>query len=593
MIRILPIVVFLKFAALLLSGAYKKFWRYTDTHEIIKLAQVLLVPSLVMLVPRLFGLFPKGQDLFALSYGVLVIDFLLALSLLGAIRLLRAYLVEQRNIKNRLLKIGSEQKNTLVLGAGEAGLQVLRTVEMHPELGLKVIAVLDDDEKKHGMEVVPGALVRGPVDELSYWVDELSIEQIIIAMPSIDRQRAREINTLAAETGVDIRTIPGVDQLAGGQVTVEQIRKLSMEDLLGRDEVDLNLPEVNAYLKGKKVLVTGAGGSIGSEISRQLVKNCQIESLCILGKGENSIFNTLVDLNNIQDDLEERASESQLGGKVELVAKIADIRNGNRIRSIIEEFKPDVVFHAAAHKHVHLMELNICEAFDNNVLGTQNLAKLSGEAGVGTFVLVSTDKAVNPTSIMGTTKSLAEKVVLRVSDDFPQTKFTAVRFGNVLGSRGSVIQVWERQLRDSRPITVTHKEAIRYFMTIPEAAQLVIKSGAVANNAEIMVLDMGTPVNIYELAKQFIQLSGFDLDDVSIEIIGLKEGEKLYEELLTDAEFVESKLTEKIYKAKIGFDLEAREFDAELLTLEDCSSQNNGKELRSMLQKLVSQASLV
>jgi len=353
-----------------------------------------------------------------------------------------------------------------------------------------------------------------------------------------------------------------------------------MEDLLGRDEINLDTPEINKLLSGKKVLVTGAGGSIGRELCLQLAKKSKIKSICLLGKGENSIFEIYNELKNLQiEDLE-------------IVQVIADIKNYSRIDSVFETFKPEVVFHAAAHKHVYLMELNACEAFENNVIGTRNIAALSGKHQVGTFVLISTDKAVNPTSIMGSTKNLAEKVVLHISKQHPLTKFTAVRFGNVLGSRGSVIKVWEKQLQQGLPLTVTHKEVIRYFMTIPEATQLVIQAAAKAESSEVMLLDMGEPVRIYDLAEQFIKLSGFDIDDVGINITGLKEGEKLYEELLTSSEFVESKLTDKIFKAKIDSSLSDDELVSTIAELESLAKANQNSEIKKRLRDLLASFSI-
>ncbi len=571
--QILVLVIVLKLASLLIWGTYKRFWRYTDSHEIVYLARALFIPSLLMVLPRFTGISPQAGDLYALSYGVVLIDFLLSLTLLGGVRLLRYYMVRSGNIHERRASTDPSlgRKRTLVLGAGEAAIQAAKAIREHPEQGLDIVAALDDNPKKLGMQILRGVTVKGHLDDLARVVRESNIQQIIIAIPSANQELKRKLSLAANETGIDVRVLPGVDQLAGGKVTVDQIRKLSMEDLLGRAEVDLNEADVIQYLSGKRVLVTGAGGSIGSELCRQLVSKCEIASLCLLGKGENSIFE----------------AASSLRGKVQLETKIADIRNYSRVLHIVREFKPDIIFHAAAHKHVHLMELNSCEAFDNNVIGSRNIAQIAGECGVKSMVLISTDKAVNPTSIMGSTKNLAEKTVLMVSRKYPATKYTAVRFGNVLGSRGSVIKVWEDQLRQGLPLTVTHAEAIRYFMTIPEAAQLVIQGAAKANNGEIMVLDMGTPIKIYELAQQFIKLAGFSLEEIPIKVIGLREGEKLYEELLTDSEFVESKLTDKIYKARIDTSISEAELAASIERFTALSAVDNDTELKIELRKLI------
>lgn len=579
--KILPLVVLVQIAILIVSGSYRRFWRYTTVNDLIFLGRSLLFASSIILIPRFLGLNPKNFDLFAISYGVLAIDFLLALISLSSLRLLRYYLIEQRNIKKRLKEVSSKQKRTLIVGAGEAGIEVVKSIVSHPELGLKIIGLLDDDKKKHGM-FIENFKVLGAIKDVNYFVSENDIDQLVIALPSLHRSVIREVYNLCSETGADIRTIPGVDQLAGGKVTVEQIRKLSMEDLLGRDEIDLNTKEVLDFLKDKKVLVTGAGGSIGQELCLQLVTKCNIKSICLLGKGENSVFNTL------QSIYEKLGRDTEL----EIVQKIADVKNYNRINAIFSEFQPDIVFHAAAHKHVHLMELNACEAFENNVIGTKTVSEIAGKHKVKAFVLISTDKAVNPSSIMGSTKNLAEKVTLINSKNFPQTKYTAVRFGNVLGSRGSVIQVWQKQLASGQAITVTDQEAIRYFMTIPEASQLVIQASAKAQSGEVMLLDMGEPVKIYDLAKQFITLSGFSLDDVAIEFIGLKPGEKLYEELLTSQEFVDSKLTEQIYKAKIQTKITDEKLILKLHELEKIASENSNDNMKSALKELLQDLSL-
>jgi FlaA1/EpsC-like NDP-sugar epimerase len=580
--KLLPIVVLVQLSILIITGTYRRFWRYTSINDIIFLSRSLLISTAIIAVPRIMGMSPKSLDLFAVSYGVLAINFLIALTTLSSVRLLRYYLIEQRNIKKRLKDSNQAQKRTLIIGGGEAGIEVIKSIQSHPELGLKIAGILDDDIRKHGMNI-ENVKVLGAINDVKYFVSENDIDQLVIALPSLGRAELKEIYNLCSQTGADIRTIPSVDQLAGGHVTVEQIRKLSMEDLLGRDEIDLNTPEVLNFLKDKRVLVTGAGGSIGQELCLQLVTKCNISSICLLGKGENSVFNTL------QSIYEKLGRDTDL----EIAQKIADVKNKDRIDSIFAEFKPDIVFHAAAHKHVYLMELNACEAFENNVLGTKTVAEVSGKHKVEAFVLISTDKAVNPTSIMGSTKNLAEKATLITSKNFPETKFTAVRFGNVLGSRGSVIQVWEKQLASGQPITVTDKEAIRYFMTIPEASQLVIQASAKAQSGEVMLLDMGEPVKIFDLAQQFIQLSGFSLEDVAIEIIGLKPGEKLYEELLTSDEFVDSRLTDQIFKAKIQTRITDDELVSKFEEFKILAAANNNEEMKSQLRALLKELSLV
>ena len=584
LIRIIGFIILIKLLVFYFTGIYKKFWRYTKTEDLIQVGRSLLIANLLIVLPRIvLGLSPKAHDLFAVSYGVMIIDFFLSVTLICGVRLLRFYLKEQSNIKSRLKVLSSKTKNTLIIGAGEGGMEVLQAIKNHPELGLDVKGVLDDDAKKFGMSLLGSIQVKGAIVDVQYWVDELAIEQIIIAIPSSSLKERKRISLLCNSTGVDVRIVPSVDQLAGGNVDIREIRKLSMEDLLGREEINLNIPEVVEFLKDKRVLVTGAGGSIGRELCKQLLNKGQIKSLCLLGKGENSIFESRQELERLKHmKAQESAQTDELKINTEIIARIADIRNYSRIEHIIKEFKPEIIFHAAAHKHVFMMEENPCEAFENNVLGSKNLMELAAIHGVENFVLISTDKAVNPTSIMGKTKRLAEKLLLIHARKFTNTKYTAVRFGNVLGSRGSVIKIWEKQIEEGKSITVTDKEAIRYFMTIPEASQLVIKAASKAHSGEIMILDMGEPINIYELAKQFIQLSGLSLADVDIEFTGMRAGEKLYEELLTSEEFVASQLTDKIFKAKIE-EVEENALMEQILELSEMARvDNQGDLVRSL-----------
>jgi FlaA1/EpsC-like NDP-sugar epimerase len=554
--HILTMVVGIKLTIFIISGLYQRFWRYTKAEDIVQLAKALLISAIFIILPRFFDQNPNTEHLYAASFGVVAIDFFCSLGLLASVRLFRQYLTDQRNIRRRLKNLSNKLKNTLLIGAGEGGLEVLQALQTHPELGLNVVCVLDDDKQKHSMVMQSKVPVKGYVSDVKHWVDECAIEQIIIAIPSLSSQRKREIIQLCSDTGADIRIVPSVSQLAGGHVRLEEIRPVNMEDLLGRGEIDLEIPEVSSFLKGRRILVSGAGGSIGSEICRQIIRHGDVSEICLLGKGENSIFESWKELEALQHELENfYASEYQdyqfKPWQVKFTLAICDIRNLSRLNSIFSNFKPQVVFHAAAHKHVYLMELNPAEAFEVNILGSKNLMDLCANYEVENFVQISTDKAVNPTSIMGTTKRYAEKILIQAAKQNPKTKFSAVRFGNVLGSRGSVIKVWQKQLSLNKTINVTDKKAIRYFMTIPEASQLVIKAAAKANSGEIMILDMGEPINIYELAKQYILLSGFTLEEIKINITGLRPGEKLYEELLTADEFVENQLTDKIFKAKI------------------------------------------
>lgn len=515
---VLPFVVLIRTSFLFIFQIYSRMWRYTEINEILELIKPILCSSAVLAIPRVLG-FDAKDHIFAIPTGIIIIDSLLSLILLSFARLLRKWQIINRNIKKRqLFKISKSKARTLLIGAGQAAQELARKVLQHPELDIEIVCAIDDDIRKHNIKIAEGIRVVGQINTIGKIIKDHSIEQIIIAIPSMPPRQLREIVELCQATKLETKIIPGVDQLAGGQVTIEQIRKVSLEDLLGRDTVDLAIPEVANLINNKNILITGAGGSIGSELTKQLIKNFSPKKVYILGRGENSIFQLLQELQCIS--------------QFEFTPIICDIRNYKQLYYHISTLKPDVIFHAAAHKHVPLMEEHPIEAFENNVLGTDNLAQIAGKTGVGTFVNISTDKAVNPVNVLGLTKRLAELVVNSYTKEYPRTNYISVRFGNVIGSRGSVIPVWENQLKNNLPITITDKNAFRFFMTVSEAAQLVIKAGSTGNSSDIMVLDMGNEVNIDKLAKDFIKLSGYDPEQIKIAYTGLRSGEKLREELV-------------------------------------------------------------
>lgn len=514
----LPLVVIFRTSFLFIFQIYSKMWRYTELAEILELTKPILASSLILLVPRAFG-FSAKEHIFAIPFGVIIIDSAISLILLSSARLLRKWQIAQRNFKKRELSITKRAKvRTLLIGAGEAAQEMVRKVFQHPELNIIVVCALDDDLRKKNIKIANDIRVVGQINDLHKTVQNYEIEQIIITIPSLQPKKLREIIELCQETKLETKIIPGVDQLAGGKVTIEQIRKVSLEDLLGREPVDLSIPEVSNFINNKTVLITGAGGSIGSELTKQLVKNFSPKVIYVLGRGENSIFQLLQELSAITT------------GRITPI--ICDIRNYTQLYKHIARTAPDVIFHAAAHKHVPLMQDHPIEAFENNVLGTKNLAKIAGQLKTRTFINISTDKAVNPINVLGCTKRLAELVVNSYVEKYPATKYISVRFGNVIGSRGSVIPIWENQLKRNLPITVTDKDTYRFFMTLSEATQLVIKASATGKSSDIMVLDMGNEVNIYQLAKDFIRMSGFDSEHIKIKVTGLRLGEKLREELI-------------------------------------------------------------
>ena len=428
-----------------------------------------------------------------------------------------------------------EQKSrpALIVGAGGAGTLVCRTLIENRSL-LKPLGFVDDDMEKQGMRLM-GLPIMGTRGDIPKLAEQLNIEEIIIAIPSANGSEIREIVRMSRNTSARLKILPSVFQIIGGKIPEEQIREIQVEDLLNRQPVKLNLEMVEAYIKGKVVLVTGAGGSVGAELCVQLA-GFSPATLVLLGRGENSIY-------EIEGQLRAKTQE------LDIQAEIADVRDPDRIAAVFKKYRPDVVFHAAAHKHVPLMEKSPAEAFKNNVLGTLNVARAALQSSVETFVLISTDKAVNPTSVMGATKQLAEGVVRDLSSR-GITRFAVVRFGNVLGSRGSVVPVFKRQIASGGPVTVTHPDMVRYFMTISEAAQLVIEAGALARGGEIFVLDMGEPVKIVDLAMNMIKLSGYRPGkDIEVKFTGIRPGEKLYEELFGKEELLIETEHEKIYQA--------------------------------------------
>lgn len=424
----------------------------------------------------------------------------------------------------------------MIIGAGEAGAMVIKELQYHSELKSDPVVIVDDSRLKQRASL-NGVPVKGGRDRIKELAEQYDIDEIIVAIPSASRRQISEILQICKETKCRLKTLPGVYELIDGKVTIKQIRDVSIEDILGREEVKLDTEKIAGYLKDETILITGGGGSIGSELCRQIA---------VFGPKKLIIFDIYE--NNAYELQNELMHTYQ--SKLDFEIVIGSIRDKERLREVFRKYSPGVVFHAAAHKHVPLMEDNPAEAVKNNVFGTLNVAQCADEFGVKKFVLISTDKAVNPTNIMGATKRLAEMLVQSMNK-VSRTEYAAVRFGNVLESNGSVIPIFKKQIEQGGPVTVTHPEIIRYFMTIPEAAKLVVQAGAMAQGGEIFVLDMGEPVKIIDLARDLIRLSGFEPDiDIKIEYTGLRPGEKLYEELLLAEEGINKTIHEKIYVGK-------------------------------------------
>ncbi len=456
------------------------------------------------------------------------------------------------------------------MGAGQAGSMVIKEMKENKHIGYLPIAVVDDDKAKIRTSI-HGVPVLGGRDKIKETVIKENIDEIIIALPSAPKSEIRKIVELCKDTKSKLKTLPGVYEIIDGKVSLKAIRDVNLEDLLGRDEIELHTEEIAGYIKDETILITGGGGSIGSELCRQIAVY-NPKQLIIFDIYENNAY-------ELENELKTHYKNS-----IDIHVAIGSVRDQERLRQVFIKFKPGVVFHAAAHKHVPLMELNPSESVKNNVFGTLNLALISEKFKVKKFVLISTDKAVNPTNMMGATKRLAEMIVQAI-DKRCGTEFVAVRFGNVLASNGSVIPLFKKQIAQGGPVTVTHPDITRYFMTIPEAAQLVIQAGAMAKGGEIFVLDMGQPIKIVDLARDLIRLSGFEPDkDIKIEFVGLRPGEKLYEELMLKEEGIQSTSHESIFIAK-PLDLSFNEVMMGVKALQN--AMNNPESLKQCMKSIV------
>ena len=493
-----------------LMGMYSRVWRYASVQDLLAVTLAVSAASLVMLALVAAGM--VGRWIVEFSRAVIVIDWLLTLCAVGGVRM--AVRLASENTLRTSSPPRAALKRALIVGAGDAGSMVLREVRRNPQLGIDPVAFLDDDAVKRGKRI-HGLPVIGNVASLPSVVEQYGIAEVIIAMPTASGEVIRAVTEVCRSAGISSRIVPGVFELLGGQLTVSRLRQVDIADLLRREQVATD-PGNRMYLARKRVLVTGAGGSIGSELCRQIAL-ANPALLVLVGHGENSIF-----------DARARINEQFPSLPVEAV--IADIRNAARLESCFAHVRPHIVFHAAAHKHVPLMEDNPEEAITNNVVGTSNIVDACIAASVERLVMISTDKAVSPTSMMGASKRLAETIV-REGARRSGRPFAVVRFGNVLGSRGSVVPVFKGQIERGGPITITHPDVTRFFMTIPEAVHLVLQAGGLSDGGELFVLNMGEPVRIVQLAQDLVKLSGLSANEIPIVFTGLRPGEKLEEEL--------------------------------------------------------------
>jgi FlaA1/EpsC-like NDP-sugar epimerase len=533
----LPYVVALQYAVMSAFGIPRFSWRYIGLREITWILQAILIAAGVLLATRLIA--PRWLSSTTyyrnvmIPFGVIAIDTVLAFMGTAGVRALRRQIGERAESKGHA-RHGKPAVATLLIGAGQAGLMVAKELSKRGGMGFRAVGFVDDDKSKLGT-IVHGIKVIGTTDEIPKLRDEFSIKEAIITIANAPPKQIRRLAMLCESIGLPAKIVPGVYEIVGGDVNLSRMRKVAIEDLLGRDPVTLDDSAISAQVQGKTVLVSGAGGSIGSELCRQLMRFSPGQ-LVLVDQSENDLF-------HIHREL------AAAGGKV--VPVIASVGDRKRMAAVFQTHQPSIVYHAAAYKHVPMMEWNPAEALRNNVLGTQTLAELSDQNGVATFVMVSTDKAVNPTSVMGASKRAAEIFVQSLSQK-SKTHFVAVRFGNVLGSAGSVVPIFKEQIERGGPVTVTHPDMERYFMTIPEACQLIMQAGAMGKGGEIFILDMGKAVKIVDLARDLIGLSGLVAgEDIEIQFTGVRPGEKLFEELSVDAEAADATRHPKIFVGKL------------------------------------------
>ena len=574
------IIVFTALAALVkpavfyLFGFYRRYWRYASANELVNVALATFTGTAVVTL-LMYSLASLVWNFHPLPRSIPFLDWLVSLPLAGgtrfAVRL--AADVSSRLWHNRQVKDGRyRERRVLVMGAGDAGAMIVREMHANPGLGFVPVGLLDDNRAKVGMEI-HGVPVWGTRQDIPRLVQEEKVDEVIIAMPRAPGRAIREVVAICQEVGVPCRTMPGIYELISGQVSVKQLREVRIEDLLRRELVEIDGTEAGRYLGDVVVLVTGAGGSIGAELCRQIAQYNPAR-LLLLGHGENSIYHILIEL-------------QEKFPRLAMQPLIADVCDHDLLSALFACHRPEVIFHAAAHKHVPLMEVNVAEAVRNNVFGTLNLLRVAEANDVKRFVLISTDKAVNPANVMGATKRLAE---LLVQDAARRTgrAYVAVRFGNVLGSRGSVVPLLQRQIAAGGPVTVTHPDMQRYFMTIPEAVQLVIQAGALGQGGEVFVLDMGEPVRIVDLATELIRLCGLDPGrDIEIVFTGPRPGEKLSETLFADGEVPCPTQHEKILVARGNNTWDSEMLFHHLQELETQVRLGEVERIRAKMQEIV------
>ena len=572
----LPFVVFVQFASLFIVGAYSIIWRYVSLEDIKSFLKAAFISGVILILVRLL-LSPERFIRWQVPLSIILMDTIFAFAGLLALRVLRRSVYEVS--EKRTYQIGKRRKirkQTLIVGAGRLGAATIKEVVGRADTELDVKGFIDDDRRKKGGSV-GGIKVLGTTDDLARLADELHIDQIVLAIDQTNSKHIRRILDICRAIPVKAQIVPSLNEIAHGRIEINRIRDVQIEDLLGREPVQLDDQNLHDFLTGKTVMVTGAGGSIGSELVRQIV-NFSPKLLLLVERTEFMLF-------QIERELAKNFPD------VKFVPLLADIGDEPRMREIFGAYKPEVIFHAAAHKHVSLMEQNPTEAIKNNIFATRLIGELSGEFGAKDFVLISTDKAVNPTSIMGASKRIAEIVLQNLNQNF-STNYMAVRFGNVLGSTGSVIPIFRAQIQEGKAVTVTDPEMTRYFMTIPEASQLVLQAGALGTGGEIFILDMGEPVKILDLAEDMIRLSGLQpYEDIDIVFTGIKQGEKLFEELEITGENLLNTTHPKIFIGKIAA-YSGEQVATILSDFRQSLMENDTAKIRALLNHFLPEASV-
>ena len=559
-LRMLPVHILVTMVLFVLFKLYRSVWRFASARELVN---VICACTASMAVSTIY----MSVLHFTMPMSYYLMKYVILLTLVTAIRFTYRFarlVQEMRGGKT------ADRKRLMIVGGGEAGAMIIKELQSSSYLDQQVCCIIDDNEAKHG-KYIRGIEIVGGRDSILKFVREYQIDEIIVAMPSVDKGEIRNILNICKETGCELRVLPGLYQMINGEVVTSKLRKVQIEDLLGREPIRTDLDQVLGYVEGRRVLVTGGGGSIGSELCRQIAQH-RPKQLIIVDIYDNNAY-------DIQQELRKKHPE------LDLVVLIASVRNTHRMETIFEKYRPEIVYHAAAHKHVPLMEDSPNEAIKNNVFGTYKTAKAADKYGTKRFVLISTDKAVNPTNIMGASKRICE-MIIQMLNNHSETDYVAVRFGNVLGSNGSVIPLFKKQIEQGGPITVTHPDIIRYFMTIPEAVSLVLQAGAYAKGGEIFILDMGEPVRILDLALNLIRLSGYKpYEDIEIRFTGLRPGEKLYEELLMNEEGLQDTENKLIHIGKpIVFDEEL--FRKQLEELAKIANEDS-LDIRDKVQEIV------